>query len=331
MSHYSKRMIEEAKRLTCGHCHSLFAGTPAQAYNSRNRGQKTYCSNACRHAAQCTKPKIEHGPCETCGAMFMSRRPKPFCSMTCYTASPRFRAMLEANRDKIGARPGVVMSPEMRAKIAEKLRTGEMAECLECRAEVYVKKGQTGKRKFCSTVCYRAYMAKRFDRWVASPEQMALPQCYDEFLDRHELPCLVAGCNWRGLSLTAHMNFAHGVKREDFKRAAGFNLHTGVIAKPLAESLQGRELVGIAAVAEAFPEGLPRPTAVQRYKSLEGKEHYVKGRALRLAEPGPMRVCHGCGIIFQQSSVFGRAKYCSAGCRDERYRELKVEQRARKR
>jgi hypothetical protein len=41
---------------------------------------------------------------------------------------------------------------------------------------------------------------------------------------------------------------------------------------------------------------------------------------------GPERVCAGCGVIFRQSTPFGRALYCSVECRDTAY----AEQRKRK-
>ena len=83
-------------------------------------------------------------------------------------------------------------------------------------------------------------MAKRFDRWIANPQTLALPQAYDEFLTGEELPCLVEGCNWRGQWLSLHMNYTHGVPADEFKRAAGFNLKSGIISGPMREALAQR-------------------------------------------------------------------------------------------
>jgi hypothetical protein len=203
------------------------------------------------------------------------------------------------------------------------LRSGTVIECLECQAEIYKKKSQ--KRKYCSFVCYRAYMAKRFDRWVANPEKMALPQCYDEFLDREELPCLIEGCDWVGKHLTLHTNYTHGIKARDFKRAVGFNLGTGVIGKDLAEWFQKRDYQGVASwTDENYQKNLAmlaanRPTPNVSYRSMEGKEHGRKAQALLSFSPGPKRDCLGCGRTFQQAKTAGKQKYCTAPCRDAHY------------
>jgi len=250
--------------------------------------------------------------------MFSSRNTqKIYCSLKCYTSSTQFKAMLATNREKI-IPTAPELSREMREKIAAKLRRGEMVPCLECGIEVYRKRCHIGKRKFCTTVCYRAYMAKRFDRWIANPESLALPQCYDEFLDREELPCIVEGCGWRGKALTLHVNQAHGIRADEFKRAAGFNLGTGVIARPLAEILQGREKQGVAGpLLGAFDRSAGLPKNFVRYWSIEAREHRAKNRAL--AGYGPLRTCRSCGVKFQQSTPFGKAVYCTRVCRDDDY------------
>lgn len=202
--------------------------------------------------------------------------------------------------------------------------------CLECGTEFYQKPPSKGRqaRKFCSTTCYRAYLAKRFDRWIANPEGMALPQCYDEFLDREELACVVEGCYWKGRHLTLHMNQAHGVKADEFKRAAGFNLSTGVIAKPLAVALREREIIGVAAgmddASRAAVLALAQEAIAEnpiRYRSLEGREHAKKARALLLLCAGPERTCAGCSRKFRQRTPMGKALYCSRECRDSAYAE----------
>ena len=56
-----------------------------------------------------------------------------------------------------------------------------------------------------------------------------------------------------------------------------------------------------------------------RYRSLEGREHAKKARAM--LGPGPQRTCTGCGKVFQQSTPMGKALYCSRECRDSAYAE----------
>ena len=299
--------------LCCGHCGSIFAGSDGQSWKVKYEQKTVYCSDTCRHAALRNKfstPIPNRGPCHTCGEQFFSRTAKIYCCMDCYVKSEQFKQMLEGARKQS-------QSPESIEKRAALARTGGTVECLECGEEVYQQ--LRGRRKFCTTTCYRSFMAKRFDRWVANPEGLALPQCYDEFLDREVLSCLVEDCDWVGQSLTTHMNIAHGFPARDFKRAAGFNLHTGVIAKPLAQALQARPLQGEAMnPPDQFPLAT-QPSAGEyvRYMSSECREHRKKARAL--AGSGPVRTCLGCLKEFQQSSPFGRALYCCTTCRDSTY------------
>ena len=59
-------------------------------------------------------------------------------------------------------------------------------------------------------------MNKRYDRQIASPDKLQLPQGYDGCLDREQLNCLVDGCGWVGKHLSTHMNIAHGIKADEF-------------------------------------------------------------------------------------------------------------------
>ena len=231
--------------------------------------------------------------------------------MVCYSSSAQFDKM---RRDALKK----ALLPESRAKQSASAKKGWMVPCLECGKDVYQKPSR--KRKYCGKICYRSYMAKRFDRWIANPESMSLPQCYDEFLDREELTCVVSGCDWEGVHLSTHMNQAHGIRANDFKRAAGFNLGTGVIARPLAEAFRDRSLRGISLLP--FPGALELAQQALldnpiRYRSLEGKEHAVKAHLL--CGPGPLRICSGCGETFQQKTPYGRAKYHSIECREKHY------------
>jgi hypothetical protein len=280
--------------LMCGHCGTIFRGTDSQARKVAYEKQTVYCSQICRRAALNNKAKERAtarallagkpppgaliGPCKHCGKMFESKTAKLYCSMRCYTQSEQFRLMREENSK---------LTDEKKAKISETLRKGEIASCLECGAEFYQKPESASRKakKFCGSPCYRSYLAKRFDRWIANPEGLALPQCYDEFLDREELACIITGCSWHGKHLTLHVNQAHGVTSDEFKRAAGFNLSTGVIAKSLAQAYSARNLVGVATQSDveklaALQLALAHPAINTRW-SLEAREHRAKERALR--------------------------------------------------
>lgn len=285
----------------CRHCGADFVGTPRMEKRLRYEGKAAYCSAACRLAgvqARMRRPMPVWGPCPTCGKYFESRARKVFCSLGCYVSSGQSLRNLRAR----GYHP----------KPARMVRT-----CVECGGEFH----NRHQHKFCGRPCYRSYMAKRFDRNIASPVTLALPQNYDEFLTQDVLPCLVEGCTWRGRHLTLHMNLAHGLRSREIKRAGGFNLTTGLVALPLHLLLRETNS-GKGSSAEALAElrGLIAAPGLH-YLSKEGKEHYVKSRELALEDDGPPRVCLSCHESFSQTTKFGRALYCSTECRDEHYRE----------
>lgn len=342
MAGFKNAEIENIRiNLKCGHCESRFAGSDSQARKVKYEKKTVYCSVICRRAALSQKSKeqairegkklrkgVLTGPCKKCGKMFESLTDKQYCSMNCYVTSDQYRTMQSKHW---------TLSDEVKAKISQALKKGKDVPCLECGKTFYQKppgKGKTGK-KFCSTICYRSFLAKRFDRWVANPQSMALPQCYDEFLDREELTCVVDGCDWKGIHLTLHMNQTHGVKAKDFKRAAGFNITTGVIAKPLAKAYRERAIVGVAVQSHEGALELAHAAVAKnpiRYKSLEGREHAMKARAIMDSLPGPERTCKGCGNRFEQKTQFGKTLYCSVVCRDKHYskeRKAKAKKRTR--
>jgi hypothetical protein len=298
--------------LTCAHCKVNFQGTWHQFKHWKYAGSRSYCSRICRRTGTSNrkrKPQLTYGPCPTCESMFESKKAKKFCSMKCYLSSPEY---------KTNMRSGALASRSARLSLPEHERYNrEVRCCLECGTEFTVIPSRT--KKFCCSACYRTYMAKRFDRWIASPQRIALPQAYDEFLTLDELPCLVDGCNWSGKHLSGHMNWAHGVVAREFKRAAGFNLHTGVVCLPLHKALVDRA-VDYGALGTAALELIDRDKPVKRtrdYHSLERKEHAVKTRAL--LQTGPIRICEKCAVKFVQSTPFGRAKFCSTDCRNRLY------------
>ncbi|MCP4410207.1 MAG: hypothetical protein GY807_21180 [Gammaproteobacteria bacterium] len=248
--------------------------------------------------------------------------------MKCYTKSDLFKATR-----KKAVEASYLDRHGTKAATREEYVKQNTKPCLSCGDDFFSKPSH--KAKFCSTMCYRTYMAERFDRWVANPEEMALPQNYDEFLTQNELSCLVDGCDWKGQSLSGHMNLCHGVPKDEFKRAAGFNLSTGVISKELHETLVEREGVGVAALTQdqrrEFMLGDKRPKDVTRnYRSLEAAEHGIKGRSLALkAGDYPTRRCNGCKTLFRQSTPFGKAKFCSVACRYKKHQDrLKVKKHA---
>jgi len=323
----SKELEKAFGKLVCAHCRTEFIGGRSQ-YRRKiyEENVNIYCSKICRHAGQGIKLKKkipERGPCQYCGNMFFSRREAKFCNMKCYLASDLFKEnhakAFKKSIDANTGRPGN--------------KTGIYKNCVECGVEFYSKPSRV--KKYCSTKCYRMYMSKRFDRWIANPQTIALPQAYDEFLTNKELRCLIEGCDWIGDCLSLHMNKAHGIQADDFKRAAGFNLGTGVVSLPLHEKLCERNNVGISlhgkderdiALKQAA-EKLKEFPEYAKYNSLECKEHQMKARALIDAEfIGKSFICNGCGKFEIQKSYFGRKKYCSILCRNYYYSLKKKKQ-----
>jgi hypothetical protein len=147
--------------------------------------------------------------------------------------------------------------------------------------------GRISKTKFCRKLCWRQWQAARFDRHVANPETLALPQDYDEFLTKDELPCLVGGCEWTGKNLSIHMNHAHGITKDEFKALGGFNVTTGVVSASCYERLaanpnarmpidQMRKLIEKARQAA-------NPKKLRGKSRLEALEHRQKAYAARKA------------------------------------------------
>jgi len=199
--------------------------------------------------------------CPTCNQTFFSRRPKKFCGLRCYVNSSQFKEHSVGNFERIN-----------RSRVARGA-PDEPLPCVHCGKPLPNRKVS---RKYCNQRCYRAFMAGRFDRWIANPQTLALPQAYDEFLSQSELPCLVEGCDWVGKQLSNHMNSAHGVRARDFKMLAGFNLTTGVVSAETAEALASRSHIHDA-------PGVRQPNTKGKqgtYKSLEGREHSLKSRSI---------------------------------------------------
>lgn len=297
--------------IPCAHCGVLFpAISRSQAKHFKYDGSVSYCSPICEEAARQKRAAAKplYGPCPTCGARFYSRVPKTFCSVDCYVRSDRFRQIVAERGDRLRGRP----RPEARVR--------ETRACLECGSQFSVIPSRPNK--FCSRNCYHVYMAKRFDRNVASPGTIEIGQGYDEFLSEPLLRCPIPGCDWEGHWLSLHVNYAHAIVAEDFKRAAGFNLKQGLISFEMREVLERRQPRGVATTADfrINPHGYRERGG---YVSLQDREAKKKLRALRQAEydagPPSVRTCDGCGTDFPQPSAFGRMKFCSVKCRSAFY------------
>jgi hypothetical protein len=295
---------------TCGHCGSEFELSAAQKSGVLRHGWTPYCSQLCKIAAFKAKRKRPipepNKKCPVCGEIFTSKTwyDKKYCSLKCYISTPEFKERMKANAAKAAELASI-----RAGNIPGKVKT----ICLECGGEIIYKPSQ--KKKYCNSLCYRRYMAKRFDRFIASPQTIALPQNYDEFLSLDELPCLIEGCSWKGHNLSFHMNMTHGVQARTFKKAAGFNLKSGIISAPLQETLRGWARHGGIVPGYKGTGCMEMP----RYRGLEAKEHYTKAMALKLAKSGPLRQCKNCGKVFAQSTPMGETKYCTTDCRQDFY------------
>lgn len=288
-------------------------------------------------------PTLRHHPeffnkCKTCGEKFQSsKRGKYFCRLSCYTASRKFAIDAQIEKAK---RLGVKL-PSMsgcRSMLSE-------TNCAQCGALFFVKRNRIGKEKCCKKICRRRYFAARFDRWIASPERLALPQNYDEFLTQEILRCLVQNCKWKGHHLSLHMNLLHGVSPDEFKKIAGFNFYSGIVSAVLHEKLSkiavskganphesrlrkikalsvkpANSMGDVAAInsktrLQLIEDGkIKNPVAWSRRKkqiSLEAIEHGTKARAL-IAIGKLVKEPHQCAVC--PNEVRGMAYCCSKGC-----------------
>ena len=250
------------------------------------------------------------GPCPQCGHHFRSAHVKEFCSMKCLTNSAAWRARMQAQ-----ARTAIV------AQWGESSLDRRAVTCQQCGQVFFTKPADATKRKYCSKTCYRQYMTARFDRWMANPQTLALPQAYDEFLVADELPCLIAGCSWRGKALGFHVNMAHGITARAFKQMAGFNISTGLVTPEVSQAMSELKKLNPYWLGQLQPNmGKGTYKGTGTYKSLESKEHGMKARVL-LAQtdaPRPPLPCRTCGTMIEQP-FFGQRLYCSTPCRSKWY------------
>jgi hypothetical protein len=208
--------------------------------------------------------------CKTCSVGFESKRARTFCSVKCRANDPEFKATLLLNLSMPKSRSGP-------------LRAGETLPCIKCGAEIYLtatarKRG----KKACSRSCWRAWLADRFDRAIATKATLSGVTGYDEFLSRDKLTCLVDGCQWEGADLALHTNLTHGIKAIDLKDAAGFNKSSGLISAPLAQLYEQRGNIGNTEglIKHRQSAKASHPGASQKRRP-ESIEHYRKAMALR--------------------------------------------------
>lgn len=294
----TKRKHDRPESKLCEWCGVSFSPT-----NYRQR----FCSENCQVVFRNRQPGIHDcGPCPTCGKMFKSKnKTKLYCTMDCYVVSDKFVAMHKENLAKISPNQGI---PRV---------------CPGCGCEF----SRSNRRKYCTNSCRRRFFAERFDRWIANPESVALPQNFDEFLSRNVLPCPVDGCGWEGEFLGAHVNHAHGISARDFKKLCGFNLSTGLIGEDLAKHFAERALKrqDDGSLMRGCPGAIVDPSNRESYKSLEGMEHAKKARAELPTFRGTFLPCRECGVDVPQPYM-GRALYCSTSCRSKWYTKQNVDE-----
>ena len=209
------------------------------------------------------------GTCAHCGQPFDSAKAgKRYGNLACWLSSAEFL--------------------EVQAKAHELTRQRKaLHKCAcGCGEEVHRAPSKVKGRIFATKACRRKVYAERFDAWTASPlSPRETPANYDEFLQQEALPCPF--CEWSGKHLSSHANRAHGVGAAELKRLLGFNNGTGLVAPSYKQHLQGR---GAAHLPNGGTVGVP-PPRFAGYRP-EGKEHYLKGRAiLRGARPKTAEEC----------------------------------------
>jgi len=281
----------ETHIFNCSTCGSEFKSRDRGQLGSHRAGRNVFCGKECRAVMdsemQQKRPGRHHlGPCPTCGKMFRSRlADKVYCSLDCYTKSDELLERLKRHNEE---------------------KSKEWV-CLQCG------KDAPRQRKFCDNFCRRRFFAERFDRFIANPEEIALPQNYDEFLNRDELPCLIEGCDWCGEGLAYHVNFHHGITPGKFRELVGFNKTTALMGvsarKSRSEKMKRLIDEGVIEPSARFP--LEECETHSGPRRLETIEHRHKTNAMsRLT-----LVCIECRQEYSALAVNSkRSKYCSQKC-----------------
>lgn len=226
--------------------------------------------------------------CPVCKLEFNSKKQKTYCSMRCYLSSEQFKTMELTNLNNI--------NKDTKGPIKVK--------CKNCENEYFTPRWRP--KKFCSKICLRIYYKERFDRFIANPETIALPQAYDEYLTKENLPCLFNDCDWVGKNLSSHVNRTHGITAREFKKLAGFNLKSGLVTPDLSKQMSDKAFSQN--LAQYRPDNSNKNLNLNResdYRSLEGREHWAK------------------------SVAYSRAKFIEAGIKTARSSKFKDNARER--
>lgn len=260
-----------------------------------------------------------NGICLHCKKEFYSKYGnKLFCSMGCYAQSDYMKRVRKERAEEV--------KKQFRSKINPTNPDEPLTKiCLNCEKDFEVSFTLYKTKKFCSRSCYREYLAARFDRWIANPETIALPQNYDEFLTKGVLPCLIEGCSWAGENLSVHVNHAHGIKAADFKKIAGFNKTSGLVTSELSRRLGDalREIT-LQKMADGTSQLIPFEKGdvskrVRPEMTLEGREHVTKSIHLRRGVSSRTGICANCQKAYTSHKVGRFPKYCSIECRANYY------------
>ena len=323
----AERKTLQIHKFKCANCGVDFESMNRSQLASARNGRNVYCGTTCRKKMDIKLQQLRPGPhvcgpCPTCGKEFQSKtKNKRFCSLDCYTKSDELLSRLAAN--------SALQAMEWK--------------CHHCGEDA------TRKRKFCNDFCRRRFFAERFDRFIANPEVIALPQNFDEFLNKDELPCLIKGCEWIGVGLSHHVNFYHGIEPDKFREMVGFNKGTalmGVAARQRRSEVM-HDLIDNGVITPCtFP--IEQCSKVRGGVRLEGAEHWKKAMAInggmqklisagakrakslegrklssetakRTHEQMPKitRVCQECSKQYETPQNHkNRSKYCGLKCRN---------------
>ena len=183
-------------------------------------------------------------------------------------------------------------------------------------------------RKYCSSICYQQHRNSR------SRENVELwsPEDYEKFLGQEEMPCLVKGCAWKGIFVTAHMVAKHGIPAREVKEHCGFNITQGLITPALREKFKKRpkqvkSMKKFAEYRKQCKENPPRKGKTSTAISKQGREKHRKIVSAKLAamkkDPSlkPQAICRECGQSFRnENSPYNAGKFCTVECRSNYYR-----------
>lgn len=193
--------------------------------------------------------KIYQHLCATCEKPFEGKRTRRYCSHQCYAKDRKGKPISQYRiyicrgcGNTFQKSPGNLnvsyCTHPCYLKHRPKIRKERVkCYCQNC-GDMFEKIPSVARvRRFCSGVCWRKYYAERFDRWVKENFSTKCMQNFDEYLTQNALSCLVEGCDWEGQHLGMHVNHAHGITAEQFKKLVGFNRGTALITPDLAKTL----------------------------------------------------------------------------------------------